>query len=74
MEISNPFVLGMSFLKRTHAKVDFGSGTIQLHIGDHMEQKQIKATAMPITCMLNKKSLEKLLYTVQLLIKKHLNI
>ena len=54
LEIADPFVFGMSFLERMHAQIDFGTGMMQLHISNFTELVQIKATEMPITCILNK--------------------
>ena len=57
VDIDDLFVLGMSFLQRQKARVDFGKGIISLPFSLLLRGAppvKIQATTIPVSCALNK--------------------
>ena len=63
VDVDQLFVLGMSFLQRQKARVDFGKGVISLPFSSSLRGAppvEIQATTIPVNCALNKTTADRI--------------
>ena len=63
VDVDELFVLGMSFLQRQKARVDFGKGVISLPFSSSLRGAppvEIQATTIPVNCALNKTTADRI--------------